>query len=163
MAGKRNPDDPRNQLYKYTIDIIKRVKPKIFVLENVKGILSFKERDGELVINKIQKMLLAYGYYSKLFLADASKFGVPQKRERVIFIGSLIKNKKKVDKVIDILKNHNEKNKTVKDAIYDLRETKNMPNHTLTKHSDEFINKIKITPQGQCVLKKFSDAFKRCH
>lgn len=36
MAGIRNPDDPRNKLYKYTIKVIQKVKLKYFVLENVK-------------------------------------------------------------------------------------------------------------------------------
>ncbi|UWV83234.1 DNA cytosine methyltransferase [Mycoplasmopsis cynos] len=85
-TGKRNPDDHRNQLYKYTIEVIERVNPRLFVLENVKGILSFKENDNELVINKIINMLLEKGYYSKYILIDASNFGVPQKREKELYL-----------------------------------------------------------------------------
>lgn len=55
MAGKRDPNDPRNTLYMHTIEIIDKVKPNLFVLENVKGILSFREKDGIKVIDKIIK------------------------------------------------------------------------------------------------------------
>lgn len=82
MAGKRDPDDQRNQLYKYTIDVIKRLQPEVFVLENVKGILSFKEKDGELVINKIINILKEQNYYARYILVDSSKFGVPQKKRK---------------------------------------------------------------------------------
>ncbi|WP_429996393.1 DNA cytosine methyltransferase, partial [Mycoplasmopsis bovis] len=49
LAGRRSKDDERNQIYKYTIDVISRLQPYGFVLENVKGILSFRESDNELV------------------------------------------------------------------------------------------------------------------
>ncbi|WP_416322715.1 DNA cytosine methyltransferase [Mycoplasmopsis felis] len=41
MAGKRSQEDDRNKLYLHTVDIIKNIKPEVFVLENVKGILSY--------------------------------------------------------------------------------------------------------------------------
>lgn len=163
MAGKRSQDDERNQLYKYTIEVIKKVNPKVFVLENVKGILSFVEKDGVLVIDKIINMLKKIGYYSKYILLDSSNFGVPQKRERVIFIGSKIKNKDKVDFVIDKLSKTKMEQKTVYDAIHDLEkmpENKDF-NHIITKHTDDMIEKIKKTKQGESVLKGYSDAFRR--
>ncbi|WP_322960890.1 DNA cytosine methyltransferase [Mycoplasmopsis cynos] len=163
MAGKRNPDDHRNQLYKYTIEVIERVNPRLFVLENVKGILSFKENDNELVINKIINMLLEKGYYSKYILIDASNFGVPQKRERVIFIGSSLTNKDKVDAVIKRLMETRLPIKTVYDAIYDLEsipESKEF-NHIFSKHTPEMVEKIKNTPEGKSVMKGYSDAFRR--
>ncbi|QIW62481.1 DNA cytosine methyltransferase [Mycoplasmopsis gallinacea] len=164
MAGKRNPDDPRNQLYKYTIKVIEKVKPKYFVLENVKGILSFKEKDGSLVIDKIIEILREKGYYSKFILLDATNFGVPQKRERVIFIGSSFENKEKVDQIIEKLSNFKtDKPKTVREAIEDLENVKELElfNHIFSKHSNEMIAKIQNTPQGKSVMKKYSDAYFR--
>lgn len=163
MAGKRNPNDHRNQLYKYTIDIIDRVKPKLFVLENVKGILSFKESDGNLVIDKIVNTLNQKGYYSQYVLLDASNFGVPQKRERVIFIGSSFNNKDKVDLVIERLKNTKFPLKTVYDAIHDLENATESHdfNHIFTQHTPQMLERIKNTPEGKSVMNGYSDAFRR--
>ncbi|WP_406615290.1 DNA cytosine methyltransferase [Mycoplasmopsis hyopharyngis] len=164
MAGKRNPDDDRNQLYKYTIDVIKRLEPEVFVLENVKGILSFKEKDGQLVIDKIINILKEANYYAKYILVDSSKFGVPQKRERVIFIGS--KDKEKVDLAIDQISKHNEKIKTVRDAISHLENITNesdIPNHIFSKHTDEMKEKFSKLKEGESLYKNYSDAFKRIY
>lgn len=163
MAGKRDPNDHRNQLYKYTIDVINRVRPRIFVLENVKGILSFKESDGVLVIDRIKKYLSDIGYFSKFILLDCSNFGIPQKRERVIFIGALFSEADKVNEVMNQLNNKKLPIKTVFDAISDLE---NVPenleiNHIFTKHTDEMIQKIKLTPQGKSAMSGYSDAFRR--
>ncbi|QGZ97944.1 DNA (cytosine-5-)-methyltransferase [Mycoplasma sp. NEAQ87857] len=163
MAGKRDKDDERNQLYKYTIDVIERTNCNLFVLENVKGILSFKERDGELVINKIISMLKEIGYYSEYVLVDASNFRVAQKRERVIFIGAKEKDKNKVIEVINKIKETKLPIKTVKDAIYDLEDAPENKefNHIFTKHTAQMIEKIKQTPQGKSPMKNYSDAFRR--
>lgn len=163
IAGKRNKNDPRNQLYKYTIDIIYRIKPKIFCLENVKGILSYKEIDGIKIIDKIINKLFKIGYYSKYILLDATKFSVPQKRERVIFIGSKISNKKIVDEIIDEIKNINLPLKTTKDAIYDLKdkpEDKKI-NHIFTNHSLYMQKKILDTPIEKSAMKNYSDSFRK--
>ena len=163
LAGKRDRNDPRNQLYKYTIDVIKKTKPKMFCLENVKGILSFKESDGEKVIDKISKLFCRSGYYCKYTLLDASNFGVPQKRERVIFIGARKSNKKAVDEIINFLENHKSKIKTVKDAIKDLETKKEDPsiNHIFAKHSLEMQKKILKTKAGSSAMNNFSDAFRK--
>lgn len=163
MAGKRSQADPRNQLYKYTIDVIKRVKPIFFCLENVKGILSFKESDGIKVIEKIIENLESIGYYSKYALVDASNFGVPQRRERVIFIGSFKRNKKKVDNIIKKLINHSEPIVTTKEAIYNLKEAPENKefNHIFSNHSDEMKQKILNTPVGKSAMKGYSDAFRK--
>lgn len=163
MAGKRDVNDPRNQLYNYTIDIIKKVKPKVFCLENVKGILSYKEKDGIKVIDKIIDKLSKIGYYSKFILLDATNFSVPQKRERVIFIGAKKEYSDKVDETINDLKKHKSNILTVKDAIEDLEiepEDKNF-NHIFTNHKPEMIEKIKNTSIGKSAMKNYSDAFRK--
>lgn len=98
MAGKRNPDDLRNQLVRSYIHILEQVKPKYFVMENVTGILSAKfniyEGKKETYTNEfVTKVLLQefkeIGYsFVEFKTLDASDFGVPQKRKRVIFLGT---------------------------------------------------------------------------
>ncbi|MCU9931689.1 DNA cytosine methyltransferase [Mycoplasmopsis felis] len=163
MAGKRSQEDDRNKLYLHTVDIIKNIKPEVFVLENVKGILSYKEYDGIKVTDKIIELLNKSGYYCKFILLDCSKFGIPQKRERVIFIGTKKKNKDKVDKTIKMLDNYNEKVMNVYEAIFDLKDApENIDfNHIFTKHKNDFIEKIKNTPVGKSPMKNYSDAFRR--
>lgn len=98
LAGKRNTNDVRNQLIHSYIDILKQVKPKYFVMENVLGILSaesmefqgsknFYKRDK--VLNILIEEFKHIGYSHVVWkLMDASLFGVPQKRLRVIFLGT---------------------------------------------------------------------------
>jgi DNA (cytosine-5)-methyltransferase 1 len=65
------------------IDLAKKLQPKIVVAENVKGLL-MGEAKG--YVRKIYKEFEAAGYYVQHWLLNASKMGVPQKRERVFFI-----------------------------------------------------------------------------
>lgn len=81
---KRSVDDKRNKLYKYFIKVIKEVRPKVFVAENVKGILNL---DRGKVFEKIIKDFSAAGYNCKHALLNAANYGVPQSRERVFIIG----------------------------------------------------------------------------
>jgi DNA (cytosine-5)-methyltransferase 1 len=61
-------------------------KPKIFVLENVMGLLSYKIADGSKIIDEITKCL-GINYNVKIIKVCCSQFGVPQKRKRVFIIG----------------------------------------------------------------------------
>ncbi|MBV7691302.1 DNA cytosine methyltransferase [Limnobaculum sp. M2-1] len=98
LAGKRNPNDNRNKLVKSYIKILSQVKPKYFVMENVLGILSAKFVEYEGLQNnyknsKVIDVLLAefdsIGYSNiQIKMLDASDYGVPQKRNRVIFLGT---------------------------------------------------------------------------
>lgn len=79
--------DKRIYLYKYYLDFLNRYNPKFFVFENVKGLLSFKDVSGELLLPKIISEFDVVGYKVNYQIVDASKFGVPQKRERLILVG----------------------------------------------------------------------------
>ena len=85
LAGKRLAlDDPRGKLYKAMLDAVDMLKPAIFLAENVKGIKTAK---GD-VIKQIEADFDAIGYRLVHDVLVASDFGVPQRRERVIMIGT---------------------------------------------------------------------------
>ena len=81
----RNMQDERNFLYKEMLRIIKDKQPKVFVAENVKGLLSMEK--GK-VIEMILKDFKEIGYDVDYKILNAADFGVPQARERVIIIGN---------------------------------------------------------------------------
>jgi len=89
---KRHVLDERNSLYLQYIRILKEKQPKIFVAENVKGILSLGK--GE-VIKGIVEDFSNSGYRVKYKLLNAADFGVPQTRMRVFIVG--VRNDLNVD------------------------------------------------------------------
>lgn len=88
MAGKRSVGDPRNGLFREFIRIIQEIQPKFLVMENVKGLLSMKTQSGEKVINVIEEEFNKIGYNVSCHILNAAEYGVPQRRERVIFIAN---------------------------------------------------------------------------
>lgn len=89
LAGWRNPNDERNKLFRDYFDIVKAIRPKMFVMENVPGILTMQK--GQ-VIKEIISSFNSLGYHTlKPFLLKAEEYGIPQRRRRVILIGSLDK------------------------------------------------------------------------
>ncbi|MDE7389251.1 MAG: DNA (cytosine-5-)-methyltransferase [Muribaculaceae bacterium] len=86
-AGWRDPDDKRNQLFRDFVELVRRIKPKFFVMENVLGILTMRKGAA---IKEILEAFEEIGYHVNAPLKlNAANFGVPQKRKRVIIIGSL--------------------------------------------------------------------------
>ena len=83
-AGKRQIDDPRNSLFREYVRLLRGLKPKAFVMENVSGMVKGKMK---LVFAEILRELKASGYNVKARLLNAMYFGVPQSRQRMIFIG----------------------------------------------------------------------------
>ncbi len=89
VAGRaRDPEsmkaDPRNFLYKYYLQFLKHYEPKMFVFENVPGILSAK---NGVHFENIKRGIKKAGYEMDFKILDSSKFGVLQNRKRVILIG----------------------------------------------------------------------------
>ncbi len=76
--------DPRNELYKMYTGFLKKYKPKMFVFENVAGIIS--ARDGQ-IFKELQDTLEKVGYIAIPHLKNAADFGVLQNRKRMIIIG----------------------------------------------------------------------------
>lgn len=79
--------DKRIYLYKYYLDFLNKYKPKFFVFENVKGLLSYKDLSGDLLLPKIISEFNKVGYIVDYKIVDTSDFGVPQRRERLILVG----------------------------------------------------------------------------
>lgn len=162
IAGKRDPNDPRGDLFEEYAKIIGKLQPKIFVMENVKGILTIRH-NGVLITDKIVAKFNSLNYDVKFKLLNSANFGVPQKRERIIFIG------KKYGEISYPQPTHSEKGEeglkkwvSVREAIGDLENKENIASHIFTKHGKDFLEKIKNTPIGNSVLGNYSDAFFRC-
>lgn len=230
MAGHRNSRDPRGQLFKDYIQVVKKLNPKVFIMENVKGILTIlhdkpslteseqhianeyylleaeklklmaekkqmSSKDEEFLgeaqlkrvtdrIKGMQKSVHQFrmkvtdiikttfehiGYRVEMKLLNSANYGVPQKRERVIFIG--IRND--IQQSINYPNETHNKNGTdgkkkwvsVRDAIDDLKDMSEDAENLqqiYTSHSKDFIEKIKKTPIGKSVNPKYSEAFFRC-
>lgn len=112
MVGPRNPNDPRNKLFLQLLKFVKAFKPKMFVMENVPGILTM---DNGKVIERIINSFSRIGYFIQYKILSASEFGVPQDRKRIIIIGT--RNKISSEKLFPASKR---KKVSVKEALSDL-------------------------------------------
>ncbi len=84
---KRSMEDKRNFLYREMLRVIRDKKPKFFVAENVKGLLSMEK--GK-VFEMIKSDFESLGYKVEARVLNAAEYGVPQARERVVIIGNNI-------------------------------------------------------------------------
>ena len=117
MANRqRLIDDPRNYLYKSYVEVVEKVRPKFFVMENVKGMLSVAEQVKEDFRN--------IGYSVECHVFNAKEFGVPQNRERLIYIGNCIgiDNEQIFREIFELSESIPEHN--LGDALFALRELK---------------------------------------
>lgn len=120
MAGYRNIDDPRSKLIFDYVEVLKGVSPKVFVFENVQGILS---HDKGNTFKELINLFGDVGYKVEAKLLNFSDYGVPQKRKRVIIIG--VKNELGIDPKELFPKpttTELENKTTVREAIYDLEQ-----------------------------------------
>lgn len=138
QAGLRKGlNDPRGDLMMKFIEILNLIKPKIFMIENVKGLLN---HDGGKTIEKIINSLNKNKIYNITYKClDASKYDVPQKRERVFIVGVITNIKRSFD-----FPNESLSKKVLKDVLYDI------PISNGAKYNEEKINLFKMIPQGGC-------------
>lgn len=92
-AGKRlGVDDARGTLYNQFIHVIDRIRPRFFVMENVKGLASTHSISGDTSSPKVLEIILEefsqMGYHTVHGVLDAVHYGTPQFRERLVIIGS---------------------------------------------------------------------------
>jgi DNA (cytosine-5)-methyltransferase 1 len=84
----KNPKDPRNSLFRDFALWVDVLKPKVFVMENVRGLLRGKNENGEKVIDIIKETFSAIGYLTNIWELNAAHYGVPQNRERIFIVGN---------------------------------------------------------------------------
>jgi len=87
QGGKKDPNDPRGQLYLQLVRATRLIEPEYVIGENVKGLISRIAPSGEFFLDIIIRAFAEIGYqcHYKVFRAD--DFGVPQTRERLIMVG----------------------------------------------------------------------------
>jgi len=157
MAGNRIVDDSRNSLYKELLEIVKTLQPEFVVCENVVGIRS-------MLGGKVEEMILEdfanSGYKMNVAVLRAADYAVPQKRDRVIFIGNRIR------KINYYPKPFLEPSKyiTTGEAIADLMEHNEDEafNHVPTKHRADMMERMLLLEEGKSLYKGYSDAWKKC-
>lgn len=235
LAGKRDVDDARGHLFEDYVAVVSAVRPKLFVMENVKGLLSMKhdrtdlsasDREALESLKELEKRQMqlrkqrkqskntdrvefskaearqletlseqlellrrqtthlresvpariisrfkALGYQVDYRVLNAADYGVPQRRERVIFIGTRLDTP-----IVFPTPTHRDPSQpaslfdeqllpwvTTKEAIGDL-ETRGEDvgwNHEFTRHKPDFVKRLARTPVGGSVFKGFSDAWYR--
>lgn len=95
-AGQKRSGDPRNQLFREFVRVVACVQPMYIIGENVKGLLSRKTENDEQCIDIIRDEFKKIGYRIEWKVLSAQYYNVPQKRERLIIIGTQDKNKELV-------------------------------------------------------------------
>lgn len=86
-GGKKLPDDPRNTLFREFARVCKLSEPKYIIGENVDGLLSRKTSDGRNYIDVIVEEFDSIGYNVKYQVCHTVRFGVPQLRKRLVYVG----------------------------------------------------------------------------
>lgn len=166
MCGTRDIDDERNKLFYEYARIVSITKPYLFIMENVKGLLSMKNRLGNLIIDVIVDVFSEIGYNLDYKVINSKYYDVPQSRERVIIVG--------VRKAINKKFEYPEKNTkfiSVGEALEGLTEvssvngeciineysssyiknlvkSKKIYNHEVPSHKKDVVNRMSYVPQG---------------
>jgi DNA (cytosine-5)-methyltransferase 1 len=147
---EQKKEDYRRLLYQEYIKKVKILKPKIVLMENVRDILVRKNREGKLYIEIIEKDFRKIGYKVYFKLVSMNKYGIPQKRKRVIFIATNIKELiKKLDKNLDyIFPNESNKEFTVGESLLKIKDDEDIENHKFVENDEITLERIKNIPQG---------------
>lgn len=131
LKGKKlGLNDPRNFLFREYLNLVKVLQPKVFVIENVKALLS---TSAGWFKSQIEVEVKALGYHVTCGVLTASDFGVPQQRQRAIFICAK-------EKPISLPSRTVDKPITVREAISDLA--------YLNSGEGEFAAKYQESPQS---------------
>ena len=85
-GSRRGVYDERGELYLECLRIIEAKRPKVVLFENVKGLLSSKHQSGKRLIDVIKEDLEKLNYIVNYRVVNASDYGVPQNRERMILV-----------------------------------------------------------------------------
>jgi len=119
---KIKEQDERIYLYKYYIKFLERYNPDFFIFENVKGLLSFKDLDGQKlfdkIINEFSNINGTNHYKIEKKMINCADYGVPQTRERLFIFGQ--KKKHKNDSFFNWIKKYKETPPTIDQLFQDL-------------------------------------------
>lgn len=136
-AGKRlGLEDTRGTLFYSYAKVLKQVKPKMFLVENVKGLTT---HDHGRTLNTMIEVFERIGYRIKYKVLNAWDYGVAEKRQRMILIGT------RIDLPIDY---HFPKPHKYKPVLRDV--LKNVPDSPGTKYSKKKYDVLKLVPAGGC-------------
>lgn len=94
IAGpSKDPNDPRNTLFMDFARWVGHFQPKVFVMENVTGLLHRKNAKGDKVIDIIIEKFESLGYSVEVWNLNAAEYGVPQHRNRIFIVGNIFGRK----------------------------------------------------------------------
>lgn len=142
-AGKRKGVyDERGELYLDCLRIIEHKKPKVVLFENVKGLLSSKHQNGKKLIDVIKGDLEKLSYLVNYKVVNASDYGVPQNRERLILVGI----RKDIGKIFEFPVVQVDKSKLTLRNILNI--DSNVPNQTFWPYSPQAQYMVEQIPQG---------------
>jgi DNA (cytosine-5)-methyltransferase 1 len=137
IGNRKGINDKRGHLIFKFIELISIIKPKLFLIENVKGLLSInKKTTFNQIINNLNELNIYNISYKCL---NSFNYNVPQKRERIFIIGYL----KSLNKSYEFPNEIPEK-KLLKDVLIDV------PISNGAKYSDKKIKLFQLLSQGEC-------------
>ena len=138
QAGLRKGlEDPRGELMLTFANMLHILKPKMFMIENVKGLIT--HNSGETIKQIIELLNRENLYNIQYKLLNSAEYGVPQKRERVFIIGTLI-----TENLSFQFPEKNENSILLRDVL------QNVPVSECAKYNQEKIDLFKMIPQGGC-------------
>ena len=144
--GNKNSADPRNLLFENYVRIVNDLQPSCFLFENVKGLYTMFE--GRF-FKKVVQSFLSIGYNIHFSLINSANYGVPQKRERVIIVGTRIDKPYKFPSYNLDCFGSLKAFKNVGEAINDLmNKGEEVPNQIALAHSEKVIRRYQFIPEG---------------
>ena len=146
VMGDKNSADPRNSLFEAYVRIVDDLHPQAFVFENVKGIKTmFKGRYLKMVANSFSR--IGYDIYIKVL--NSKDYGVPQKRERVIIVGTRLNRDFKYPSPSSTPIGKLKARFNVEEAIGDLASSgEEVPNHIALTHGEIVLRRYALIPEG---------------
>lgn len=154
IAGLKDPDDPRNILYKQVVRIAKVIRPWFVQMENVPRLVRVKT-----YLSDIMSAFEECGYKMSALILESAKYGVPQIRPRTIFIGNRLGLKNPYPRPL-LDEAHFV---SIEEAIGDLVTAPRDPrtNHEWTRHSEGMTKRIAEIRPGGSLYESYVDAWKR--
>ncbi len=146
VMGDKNSADPRNTLFESYVRLVAALKPKCFVFENVKGI---KTMFGGRYLKMVANSFADIGYDIHLKVLNAKDYGVPQSRQRVIIVGTMLSAHYNFPAPSDSGVGKLRAYKNVGEAIGDLvKKDASFPNHIPLDHGEVVVKRYKLIKEG---------------